>query len=114
MADFLESEAPTLSFVPHYAGKTLVGEENTGNLYSGTFELTVNWSDTDGTSNISARIIDLKGVCGSTRDWFRHDSQDVGTIFLSGIDMDGSSTAEFSCADATAPQRSVRLQGRRC
>ena len=49
-------------------------------------------------------------MCGSTRDWFRHDSQDVGTIFLSGIDMDGSTTAEFSNADATAS--SVRF-GRR-
>ena len=45
-------------------------------------------------------------MCGSTRDWFQHDSQDVGTIFLSEIDIDGDGTTDpgaFSNADATAP-----------
>ena len=42
-------------------------------------------------------------MCGGTGDWFRHDSQDVGTIFLSGMEMDGTGTAECGSADATAP-----------
>ena len=45
-------------------------------------------------------------MCGSTGDWFRHDSRDVETIFLSRIDMDGGAAADpgaCSAADATAP-----------
>ena len=100
MADRLEHQT-ALTFVADCAGETLAVDENTGNLYSGTFELTVDPGDADDTSNITAGIIDLKSVCGSTRDWFRHDSQDVETIFLSGIDIDGSSTAEFSAVGGT-------------
>ena len=100
-------ETTTLSLVADYAGETLSVDDNTGNLYSGTFEPTVNWGDDNGEDNITARIVDLKGVYGSARDWFQHESQDVGTIFLSGIDIDGSATAELSDADATAP--SVRF-----
>ena len=37
-----------------------------------------------------------------TRDWFQHASKDVGTIFLSGIDIDGSTTAAFDEQTATA------------
>lgn len=43
-------------------------------------------------------------MCGGARDWFRRDSRDLGTIFLSGTDMDGTGTAECSDADATAPE----------
>ena len=75
--------------------------------------MTVNWGDACREDNITARTISLAGVCGSTRDWFQHDSQDVGTIFLSGIDIDGDGTTDpgaFSNADATAP--SVRFDYR--
>ena len=105
MADLLAPQT-TLPLVPDYAGETLAVDETTGNLCSGTFELTVNWGDENDEDNVTARIIDLKGVCGSTRDWFRHNSQDVGTIVLSGIDIDGDGTTDpgaFSNADATAP-----------
>ena len=91
------------------AGETLAVDGNTGNLCSGTFELTVNWGDDSDSDIITARIIDLEGVCGSTSDWFRHNSQDVGTIFLSGIDINGSSTAEFGAVGGTASAPSVRF-----
>ncbi len=102
MADLLAPQT-TLPLVPDYAGETLAVDENTGNLCSGTFELTVNWGDENDEDNVTARIISIKDVCGGARDWFRHDSRDVGTIFLSGMDMDGTGTAECSGADATAP-----------
>ena len=104
MADLLEPQT-TLPLVPDYAGETLAVDENTGNLCSGTFELTVNWGDDSDSDIITARIIDLEGVCGGTRDWFRHNSRDVGTIFLPEIDIDGDATSDpgvFSAADATA------------
>lgn len=102
MADRLEPQT-TLTFVADCEGDSLAVGQNTGNLYSGTVELTVNWGDTGDADYITARIISLKDVCGSIWDWFQHDSQDVGTIFLSGIDIDGSGTAEFSNAGAEAP-----------
>ena len=68
------------------------------------FELTVNWGDDNSEDNITARTISLKDVCGSTRDWLRHDSRGLRTIFLSGMDMDGTGTAECGGADATAPE----------
>ena len=58
----------TLPLFADYAGETPAVNENTGILGSGTFELTVKWGDDHGEDNISARIIDRKGVCGSTRD----------------------------------------------
>ncbi|MDE0629239.1 MAG: hypothetical protein OXH99_22820 [Bryobacterales bacterium] len=100
----LGPETTTLTFVTDYEGETLAVDQNNGNLYSGTFELTVNWGDADDTKNITARIINLKGVYGSTRDWFQHDSQDIGTILLAGISIDGDTAAEFS-----APAASVRF-----
>ena len=68
-----------LTLVADYEGRSLAADENTGNLYSETFELTAYLGD----ANIAARIIGLEGRRGRTRDWFQHDSQDVGTIFLS-------------------------------
>ena len=84
----LEPENTTLTFVADYEGKTLAVDGRTGYLYSGTFELTVNWGDADDQNNITARIINLKGVQG-TSAYFEHGSNDVGTIFLSGIGIDG-------------------------
>ena len=113
MTDCPEPETTTLTFVADYEGETVAADENTGNLYSGRFDLTLNWGDDDDTDNITARIITLKGVYGSTKDWFQHDSQDVGTTFLSGIGIDGDATTDpgaFSAADATAP--SVRFCSR--
>ena len=101
-----------MTFVADYEGDSLAVDENTGNLYSGTVELTVNWGDTGDADNITARIISLKGVSGSTRDRFQHDSQDVGPIFLSGIAIDGSSTAEFSAVGGRATASSVRFRYR--
>ena len=95
----MDPETTTLTFVADYEGKTLAVDGSNGNLYSGTFELTVNWGDADDEDNISARIINLKGVHGTTK-YFQHDNKDVGTIFMSGIDIDGDTTAEFSVADA--------------
>ena len=86
--------------------------ENTGDLCSGTFELTVNRGDADNANTVTARIINLKGVYGSTGDWFQHHSRDVETIFLSGIDVDGSSTAEFSAIGGTASASEVRFGSR--
>ena len=106
LADCLEPQ-PTLTLVAVYAGETLAVDEGTGNLCSGTSELTVNWGDACSEENITERTTNLKGVYGSTRDPIQHDSRDVETIFLSGIDIDGGTTAEFRNADATAP--SVRF-----
>ena len=104
MADSLQPEKTTLTFVADYEGKTLAVDEETGNLYRGTFELTVNRGDANGEDNIAARIINLKDVYGSsTRDWSQRDSRDAGTIFLSATDIDGSITAECSPADGDAP-----------
>ena len=106
----LKPEGTPLTFVADYAGETLAVNENNGDLYSGTFELTVNWGAS--ASNITARIINLKGVYGSTRDWFQHDSQDVGTIFLSGIGIDGDSTAVFMASlDTTNVRFGYRASG---
>ena len=82
-------------------GETLAVDEDTENFHSGTFKLSVNWGDPNDEDNISTRIIDLMGVYGSTGDWFQHDSQNVGTIFLSGIDIEGAATAEFTSSAAS-------------
>ena len=102
LADCLDPQT-TLTLVADYEGETLAVDEHIWSLYIGTFELTVNWGEANGEDNISARIVDLKGVYDSTRDWFQHDSQNVGTIFLSGLDIDESTTEEFSAAEATPP-----------
>ena len=94
----LKPEMTELTFVADYEGKTLAVDGRTGDLYSGTFELTVNWGDSNDSDNITARILNLKGVQG-TSDYFQYDSKDVGTIFLSGIDIDGQSTAAFTEAN---------------
>ena len=87
-------------------GRDACGRREHREPLHGTFELTVNWGDACREDNITARTISLEGVCGSTGDWFRHDSRDVETIFLSRIDMDGDAATDpgaFSAADATAP-----------
>ncbi len=94
----LEPETTNLTFVADYEGKTLAVDTRSGDLYGGTFELTVNWGES--TDNITARVINLKGVQG-TSDYFEHDSKDVGTIFFSGMDIEGSGTAAFAGAGAT-------------
>ena len=107
----LAPETTTLAFVADYAGETLAVDQNNGDLYSGEFELTVNWGDADDTNNITARIINLKGVYGSTRDWFQHDSQDVGTIFLSAISIDGENASTFENAAAVGVRFRYRASG---
>ena len=64
----MEPETTAQSFVGDYAGETLAVDGNTRNLYGGTFELTVNWGDDSDSDDITARIVGLKGVCGSARD----------------------------------------------
>ncbi len=73
-----------LTFVADYSGRVLAVETDSGNLYGGSFELRVNWADTDG-GNVSATISDLRGIDG-TSSLFRHDNRDVKTIFLTGFD----------------------------
>ena len=53
-------------------------------------------------------FINRKGVYGSTWDWLQRHSLYVGTIFLSGIDIEESSIAEFSAVGGTATALSVR------
>ena len=52
MTDRLEPQT-TLTFVEGCAGETLAVDENTGNVYGGTVEQTVNWGDTDDADNIT-------------------------------------------------------------
>ena len=52
VADRLEPQT-TLTFVADCEGETLAVDECTGNLYSGTVELTVNWGDTGDADNIT-------------------------------------------------------------
>ena len=82
---FLEGEGGAgLTFVADYRGTTVAVDEDNGNLYRGTIDLTVNWSDTDATGELSSSITDLRGVSG-TSAYLQHDNKDVRTIFFSPI-----------------------------
>ena len=96
---FLEGEGGTgLTFVADYRGTTVAVDEDNGNLYRGTIDLTVNWSDTDNTGSLSSSITDLRGVSG-TSAYLQHDDKDVRTIFFSPIDV--TATGTFSSSAAT-------------
>ena len=97
---FLEPEGGTgLTFVADYRGTTVAVDEDNGNLYRGTIDLTVNWADTgDGSGSLSSSITDLRGVAG-TSAYLQHDDKDVRTIFFSPIDV--ATGGSFSATDAT-------------
>ena len=64
LADCLELQT-TSTLVADCEGEPLAVDDS-----AGTFELTVNWGDYNNGDNITARIINIEGVYGSTRDWF--------------------------------------------
>ena len=96
---FLDREGGTgLTFIADYRGTTVAVDEDNGNLYRGTIDLTVNWADTgDGSGALTSSITDLRGVSG-TSAYFRHDDKDVRTIFFSGIDVSTNGSFDASSA----------------
>ncbi|MDE0106990.1 MAG: hypothetical protein OXN96_04250 [Bryobacterales bacterium] len=74
-----------LTFIADYRGTTVAVDEDNGNLYRGTIDLTVNWNDDGlGGGALTSSVTDLRGVSG-TSAYFRHDDKDVRTIFFSGV-----------------------------
>ena len=90
-----------LNFVARYSGNTFAVNEDTGHLYSGSFELRVNWDGGSGADArpISSTITDLRGVHG-TSAYFKHDNKDVKSLFFSGVTV-----AETTGAFATGAAR---------
>ena len=74
-----------LTFVADYSGRVLAVEDESGNLYSGSFELRVDWGGSN-TDNVSATITDLRGIDG-TSSRFQHNNRDVKSIFITGADQ---------------------------
>ncbi|MDE2892590.1 MAG: hypothetical protein OXN86_08830 [Chloroflexota bacterium] len=83
---FLEQEGGTgLTFIADYRGTTVAVDEDNGNLYRGTIDLTVNWNDNgDGGGSLTSSITDLRGVSG-TSAYLQHDDKDVRTIFFPAV-----------------------------
>ena len=78
----------SLSFAATYSGTTLAVNEKTGHLYSGKFDLSVNWeSGSSGNRPIRSTITDLKGVHGTTA-YFKHDNKDVKSLFFTDVGVD--------------------------
>ena len=95
---FLEPEDGTgLTFVADYRGTTVAVDQDSGNLYRGTIDLTVNWAG-NGSGSLSSSITDLRGVSG-TSAYLQYDDKDVRTIFFSPIDV--ATGGAFSATDAT-------------
>ena len=94
---FLDRESGAgLTFTADYRGTTVAVDEDNGNLYRGTIDLIVNWSN-DGTGTLTSSITDLRGVSG-TSAYFQHDNKDVRTIFFSGISVVAEGTFTSSAA----------------
>ena len=83
---FLEGEGGTgLTFIADYRGTTVAVDQDNGNLYRGTIDLTVNWNDNgDGGGSLTSSITDLRGVSG-TSAYLQHDDKDVRTIFFPAV-----------------------------
>ena len=87
----------SLSFAATYSGTTLAVNEKTGHLYSGKFDLSVNWESGSDTSRpIRSTITDLKGVHG-TSAYFQHDNKDVKSLFFTGVGVN-EDTGTFTAA----------------
>ena len=99
---FLEQEGGTgLTFIADYRGTTVAVDEDNGNLYRGTIDLTVNWNDNgDGGGSLTSSITDLRGVSG-TSAYLQHDDKDVRTIFFPAVTVgtDGAFTGSSLSVD---------------
>ena len=94
-----------LNFVATYNGSTLAVNEDTGHLYSGSFELRVNWAGgSDGARPISSTITDLRGV-HHTSAYFQHDNKDVKSIFFTGVEVNQSGQIATTNAMVTVNYR---------
>ena len=116
MENCLELETTTLTCVAGYEGETVAVAEDTENLYGGTFELIVNWGDDHGEDNISARIIDLKGVWGGPgcldsciRTAGIHESTAAGRDRRAGRKAGWRRRPMVAGGVSLAPARSLRL-----
>ena len=89
----------SLSFAAKYSGTTLAVNEKTGHLYSGRFDLSVNWQPDSGNPPIRSTITDLKGVHG-TSAYFKHDNKDVRSLFFTGFTV-AVADGTFTAANAT-------------
>ena len=95
---FLKQEGGIgLTFIADYRGTTVAVDEDNGNLYRGTIDLTVNWADSgNGGGSLSSSITDLRGVSG-TSAYLQHEDKDVRTIFFSPFNF--AAGGSFSASD---------------
>lgn len=84
-----------LNFRAVYEGKTVAVDHGDGSLYTGVFQIAVQWDSSGSTSNLSAFARDLRKV--SDNSWFQYGGVDVGYVLFTGsLTVNNTGSLEFS------------------
>ena len=81
------SDVNQYNFRAIYEGETIAVSTDDGELYSGYFQMAVQWNGS-GAAEVSSFVRDLRSMDGG--DWLQHDGQDVGYILFGNLLVNSS------------------------